>query len=111
MNPSWLPGAAFDPLAFWSAPAGSPPGPPHGRSGGAQEAHSPRRAFLSTQPFPTFFFPAAWGQIWEMGEGGEHSKLVVMFIRMPERLGLCTYPEGPEQSRRGEKEGIRGDVL
>lgn len=62
-------------------------------------------------PFPTLPFPAARGQIWEMGEGGEHGKLVAMFICMPERLGLCTYPEGPEQSRRGEKEGIRGGVL
>lgn len=45
-----------------------------------------------------------------MGEGGEHGKTVV--ICMPERLGLCTYMEEPEQSLRGgEKKGIRGDVL
>lgn len=47
-----------------------------------------------------------------MGEGGEHGKPVV--ICMPERLGLCTYMEEPEQSLGGgggEKKGIRGDVL
>ena len=39
------------------------------------------------------------------------AKPVVVATRMPERLGLCTYMEGPEQSLRGEKEGIRGDIL
>lgn len=38
-------------------------------------------------------------------------KPVAVVICMPERLGLCTYMDWPEQSLRGEKEGIRGDVL
>lgn len=53
--------------------------------------------------------PTIRDQISEIGEGGEHKKAVV--ICMPERLGLCTYTEGPEQSLSGKKEGIRGDVL
>lgn len=50
-----------------------------------------------------------------MGEGGEHGKLVV--ICMPERLGLCTYMEEPEQSlggaggRRRELEGMSCESL
>lgn len=53
--------------------------------------------------------PATRGQISEIGEGGEHKETVV--ICMPERLGFCTYTEGPEQSLSGEKEGIKGVVL
>lgn len=53
--------------------------------------------------------PTLRGQISEIGEGGEHKNPVV--ICMPERLGLCMYTEGPEQSLSGEKEGIKGDVL
>lgn len=56
--------------------------------------HSP----LHCPPFHT-----TRGQIWKIGEGGEHGKLVVAVICMPERLGLRTYTEGPEQSLRGGK--------
>lgn len=53
--------------------------------------------------------PAVRGQVCAMSEGAELGNPRV--VCMPERLGLCTYPEGPEQSLSGEKEGIRGDVL
>lgn len=57
---------------------------------------------------PSLLRGARFGK-WVKGEST--NKPVADVICMPERLGLCTYTEGLEQSLRGEKEGIRVDVL
>lgn len=65
-------------------------------------------AFSFSLALPSLPRGARFGK-WVKGES--MGKPVAVVICMPERLGLCTYTEGPEQSLRGEKEGIRGGCL